>query len=230
LALVPGNQHSLRSASQLPSQRGEQVSGRVRPSGLALTGSVVELSLNRLTPSLMGARTAVRPLGSTDIAPLHRYYGPLRLPAAAAREVMDSLPALSPHHRGAPRRISQVPASLFRHAPSPITPDGSTDALARCFSADGRLHPLRKVGRRHLSVTRPYGFTCVRARVFAVRGHRPLACKHIPLQTGLTSRVRLPSRRRPQLHVERATHMPDTSQSGRMDQAPPGVPKTTKKH
>ena len=150
VALVPGNQHSLRSASQLPSQRGEHVSGRVRPSGLGLTGSVVELSLNRLTPSLIGARTAARSLGSTDIAPLQRYYGPLRLPAAAAREVVDSLPALSPHDQRAPRRISQVPASICRHAPSPITPDGSTDALARCFSADGRLYHLREVGRRRL--------------------------------------------------------------------------------
>ena len=163
----------------------------------------------------METRTVVRPLGSTDIAPLHGYYGPLRLPAAAAREVMDSPPALSPHKRRAPRRISQVPASIFRHAPSPITPDGSTDACARCFSADDRLHLSWTAGRRRVSITRPYGFTGVRARVFAVRGHRPLACKHAALQTGLTSRVRWPSRRRPQLHAERATHMPDTSQSGR---------------
>ena len=39
--------------------------------------------------------TVVRPLGSTGITPLPRYYGPLRLPAITARQVMDSLPTLS---------------------------------------------------------------------------------------------------------------------------------------
>lgn len=38
--------------------------------------------------------TEVRPLGSTGITPLHRYYGPLRIPTVGAWRVIDSPPAL----------------------------------------------------------------------------------------------------------------------------------------
>ena len=107
-------------------------------------------------PSLDRNVTDVWLLGSTGVTPLRepggvrRYYEPLRLPTAAARQVMDSLPALSSRLAPwTPRRVSQVPEFISRRALSPITPDGSTGAFARCFSADSRFRHLRQVDRRH---------------------------------------------------------------------------------
>ena len=45
-------------------------------------------------PSLLRNMTEVRPLGSIPFPGLPRYYGPLRLPIAAAGQVIDSLTAL----------------------------------------------------------------------------------------------------------------------------------------
>jgi hypothetical protein len=45
-------------------------------------------------PSLLENMTEVRPLGSIPFPGLPRYYGPLRLPTAAAAQVIDSLKAL----------------------------------------------------------------------------------------------------------------------------------------
>jgi hypothetical protein len=47
------------------------------------------------------------------------------------------------------RRVSQDSQRLCRRAPSPLTPDDSPSAFARCFLGDDRLRHLRKGGRRH---------------------------------------------------------------------------------
>ena len=144
----------LRLASQFPSQKRELL--RQTWFGFEAGSLLCRSRIQSAHPFFDENATEVRPLGSTDITPLHRYYGPLRLPTAAAGQVMDSLPALSRQlSRRAPRRISQVPVSIWRRALSPITPDGSVDALARCFSTDSRLHHLWQAGRRRVSVTRP---------------------------------------------------------------------------
>ncbi len=70
------------------------------------------------------------PLGSADITPLLRYYGPIRLPANTRGMVMSSHPALgfSPGLRSL-----SVPDLVCRHAPSPSTPGNRTIAHTRCF-------------------------------------------------------------------------------------------------
>jgi hypothetical protein len=73
------------------------------------------------------------------------------------------------------RRASQVPRLIFRHAPSPTTPDSPTGSYARLSPVSGRLHHLREVGHCHLSVTRPNQVRLRWARVFVVRvGIHPL--------------------------------------------------------
>lgn len=66
---------------------------------------------------------------------------------------MDSPRALSSTRM--PRRASQVPRLILRHPPPSITPGGPAGASARFFPPGCRLHPIRKVGHRHLSATRP---------------------------------------------------------------------------
>ena len=66
------------------------------------------------------------------------------------------------------RRTSQVPRLIFRHAPSPITPDSPTGSFARLFPVDGGLHHIRKAGRCQLRVTRPKQVRLRWARVFIV--------------------------------------------------------------
>ena len=112
------------------------------------------------------------------------------------------------------RRTSQVPRLIFRHAPSPITPDSPTGSFARLSPVGGRLHHIRKVGHCQLRVTRPKRVRLRWARVFVVR------VVIVPFalflqRTGLTPHVWLPSRDRPRLHGERAIYMSDTFQSDR---------------
>ena len=112
------------------------------------------------------------------------------------------------------RRASQVPRLIFRHAPSPTTPDSPTGSCARSSPAGGRLHHLRKVGHCRISVTRPKRVRLRWARVFVVQGaDLPFALSFH--RAGLTPHVRLPSRDRPRRHVERAIHMSDSFQSDR---------------
>jgi hypothetical protein len=54
-----------------------------------------------------------------------------------------------------PYRVSQVPRPTFRRAPPSSTPTSPAGSLARCSPAGGRLHPLWRVGRLALCVTRP---------------------------------------------------------------------------
>jgi hypothetical protein len=67
------------------------------------------------------------------------------------------------------RRTSQVPRLIFRHAPSPTTPDSPTGSFARLSPVGGRLHHLRKVGHCQISVTRPKRVRLRWARVFVVK-------------------------------------------------------------
>jgi hypothetical protein len=71
------------------------------------------------------------------------------------------------------RRTSQVPRLIFRHAPSPITPDSPTGSYTRLSPASGRLHHFRKVGRCQVCVTRPNRVRLRWARVFVVRVVNP---------------------------------------------------------
>jgi len=121
----------------------------------------------------------VRPLRSTGVARLPRYYAPVRLPTPTPT-VMSSRKGLRPSP--SQRRVSQVPWSIFPHAPSSSTPASPADSLARCSSADGRLRLLWQVGRLAISVTRPiqirfrYG-SCVRSAGLRRAGYptrRPL--------------------------------------------------------
>ncbi len=82
------------------------------------------------------------------------------------------------------RRTSQVPRLIFRHAPSPITPNSPTGSFARLSPVSGRLHQFRKVGHCQLSVTRPKQVRLRWARVFVVKGFSPFAlltCKEEPV-------------------------------------------------
>jgi len=135
----------LRLASQLPSQKREAL--RQTPFGSVRTGWLVRSRrlVQSAHPFFDGNATEVRPLGSTDITPLPRYYGPLRLPTAAARQVMDSLPALSRHpggHRvGSPRFLR--PSFDTRPPQSPRTARRMPSLVASPpmtgFTLSGRL-------------------------------------------------------------------------------------------
>ena len=98
-----------------------------------------------------------------------------------------------------PRRISQVPVSIFRRALSPITPDGSADAIARCFSADGRLNHLRQVGRRRFSRNEAEAGSLALGLASSLSGgYCPFACftsirAHSASQTGLPPTVGYPA-------------------------------------
>ena len=94
--------------------------------------------------------------------PFPRYYEPVRLPVFASQTVIDSRSELSAPSSGSEnsisltqRWVSQVPRLIFAYALSPLTPEGSTVANARCFPVDSRLHHLRQAGRLQESVTRP---------------------------------------------------------------------------
>ena len=62
-------------------------------------------------------------------------------------QVMHSLWML--RSRPAPCRVSKVPRSIFQYAPSPITPESSTVARARFFTADTGLRLSWTVGHSH---------------------------------------------------------------------------------
>jgi len=137
--------------------------------------------------------TEVRPLRSTGINPLPRYYGPLRLPAAAVLWVMNSPQALSESTwTRTPRRVSQVPRPICRRALSPTTPDSPVGAFARCFPTGSRLHQLWKVGHCQVSVTRPNRVRLTRAHVFTVRGFNPFAHGATNPEDRPASRCQLP--------------------------------------
>jgi len=71
----------------------------------------------------------VRPLGSTGVTPLPRYYGPLRLPARAVPLVMYPLGPLEVGCPSPPCRVSQVPRLIYPCALVPNHPGRSGECL-----------------------------------------------------------------------------------------------------
>ena len=162
--------------------------------------------------------TEVRPLGSTGITPLPRYYGPLRIPTVNARRVMDSPPAALPS------------AKPFRFGFSSGLPGSSADLSTRALpNHPGQSHRFLRSfipGEWQASPSSggwPLSFERNEAESGSLslgsRLRRPGRCLPFALRflarTGLTPHVRLPSRDRPRLHVERAIHMSDSFQSDR---------------
>jgi hypothetical protein len=107
---------------------------------------------SRVSPS--GPPSLFRPMGpagalrSTGVTPLHRYYGPLRLPTWPTGGY--GFPSVVDPDTGSPSRASQVPALICRRPPSRITPRDPSVANARCFTGGIRLRLFRKVGHPHL--------------------------------------------------------------------------------
>ena len=75
---------------------------------------------------------SARPLRSTCVTPLPRYYGPLRLPAGPSRRLC--LPNARWSLSLPPCRASQAPRLICPRALSPTTPEGPLAAYACCFT------------------------------------------------------------------------------------------------
>ena len=117
--------------------------------------------------------------------------------------------------RRAPRRVSQDPRLVCRHAPSPITPSSPMRACARCFRIGGRLQHLRERGHCYWFHEAESGSLALGSRLRSSRPSsivRPVA---IARPDRSASRSQLPFYAGPELHGERAIHMADTSQSAR---------------
>src|SRR6266481_7923607 len=76
--------------------------------------------------------------------PLPRYYGPLRLPAAAAADTVMSSRTAADARAVALLRVSQVPRPFCPRALSPFIPAGPAVAASRCFTTGGRLQLIRR--------------------------------------------------------------------------------------
>ena len=87
------------------------------------------------------------PLRSTGVTPLHRYYGPVRIPARPTGRLW-----IPSRRSGNDPGVSGLSGSwlILRNVPSPFTPGSPADALAYCFSASIRLHHFREAGHCHL--------------------------------------------------------------------------------
>jgi len=131
------------------------------------------------TPVFSLSVTTARPLRSTGITPLPRYYGPLRLPSGPPAGFQFLKAPVIKHP---PRWASQVPRPTFPHAPSSIAPGASVGAHTRCFPTDGRLPPSCRLGHNPICLTRPKQVRFTTAHAFVVRGfgaritpsHRPI--------------------------------------------------------
>ncbi len=147
--------------------------------------------------------TEVRLLCSTGVTPLPRSYEPVRLPAAAEKQVMISPPPLSAFGLTSlrtPRRVSQRSALVCRRALSPITPGGPTGASARCFPAGNRLRHIWKGGHRHKRNEAESGSLTLGLAPLPSRGC-PLSSARYRRADRAASHLRLPSRAGPQLPI-----------------------------
>ena len=104
---------------------------------------------------------SVRPLHSTGVTPLPRYYGPLRFPTEPLRRLC--LPAARWSLSLPPCRASQAPRLIFPRALSPTTPEGPMAACACCF-ATGLvwLHPSRRTGHLRIPIEAESGSLALR--------------------------------------------------------------------
>jgi hypothetical protein len=130
-----------------------------------------------------------RPLGSTGVTPLPRYYGPLRLPRLQRVPYgFRHTPCLAWRETGG-RGLSSSWWFLLR-ARSPLTPESPTGASGRSlridagFTSSGRLgHPQLRLTRpnrvraslrlAHLPPPAPIGRACSRPSRVRLRGSRP---------------------------------------------------------
>ena len=86
-------------------------------------------------------RRTIQPLRSTRITRLLRYYRPLRFPLGRST-VIDSRPALVPHHPGGPPRF--LDRSVLARCLQP--PRGSDPVLAHCCFASRTVSGFILVG------------------------------------------------------------------------------------
>jgi hypothetical protein len=89
-------------------------------------------------------------------------------------------------------------------------------ASARCFPIGGRLQHIWKIGRRRFGVTRSNRVRERWAHAFALGRYPSSRARVLPHPDRSASPAWLPSHAGPELHVERAIHMADTSQSARV--------------
>ena len=115
--------------------------------------------------------SSARPLGSTGVTPLLRYYGPLRLPSGPPHRLC--LPAARWSLALPPGRASQAPRLICPRALSPPTPEGPLAALACCFTTGVWLHPSRRTGHLRIPIEAESGSHYITARVFASRVRQP---------------------------------------------------------
>jgi hypothetical protein len=162
--------------------------------------------------------TEVRPLGSTGITPLPRYYGPLRIPTVNARRVMDSPLALflerNPFASEFTSGLPGSSADLSTRA-LPNHPEQSHRFLRSFIPGGWQASP--SLEGWPLSFERneaESGSLALGSRLRRPGRNLPFVLPFLA-RTGLTPHVWLPSRDRPRLHVERAIHMSDSFQSDR---------------
>src|SRR5882672_5494705 len=206
----------LRLASQFPSQQGDtlrQVGFRHEALGFPVRdgASVAQAA----APFVDENMREVRPLRSTAITPLPRYYEPVRLPAAV--DVPLWIPARRwscghDHHAGSPRTLDDSvdarPPQSSRTArwvrllvASPSMAGFSTSArLAAVIGFNETESGSRTLDSRLRSPTAP----AVDARVHARTRTRSVSRDWLPVHAG------------PLLHAERAIHMADSFQSARV--------------
>ena len=125
--------------------------------------------------------------------------------------VMDSRPPL---RQPAPRRVSQVPRSSVDARP-PQSPRAARCCMCSLLPLGGRLHHLRKVGHPHWCNEAESGSLALGSRLRSRDVFEPRPGCIIARPDRSVSRRQLPFDAGPELHVERAIHMADTSQSAR---------------
>ena len=168
---------------------------------------MIDLLTNQSVVGLSPKRASYMQLRHVDVQapslhghyPLPCYYGPVRLPIFASRTVIDSRSELSAPTSGdensislTRRWVSQVPRLIIAYALSPLTPEGSTVANARCFPVDSRLHHLRQAGRLHWCNEADTSSLSLRlARSPCEASHAPLLETHARLATCQTGYYRV---------------------------------------
>jgi len=156
----------------------------------------------------------VWPLRSTGVTPLPRYYGPLRLPVEAACRVMDSPAALRacPHLVGSPRFLGHSFGMRPPQPPRLVSWMLSLVSSPRTagFVISGRLTTSDWRNEAE-SGSLSLGLTPLLSK-----GVLPSSPPSAKLEDRPAPRARLPSHKRPQLHVERAIDMANTFQLARM--------------
>ena len=125
------------------------------------SGILIQAAFSSSSRSML----TVRPLGSTGVTPLLRYYGPLRLPAGPLPRLC--LPSVRWSLSLPPDRVSQAPRLLFPRALSPTTPEAPMAARACLFTIGQSGFILVGGLATFVFLTRPNRVHSITARVFA---------------------------------------------------------------